>query len=60
MILPSMILLFFFVASRLRVRLLLSPRDSKATVARPFFLSELDAKIALAGLGISGRYFPPS
>jgi hypothetical protein len=60
MILPSMILLFFFVASRLRVRLSLPPRDSKATVARPFFLSELDAKIALAGLGISGRYFPPS
>jgi hypothetical protein len=29
-------------------------------MARPFFLSELDAKIALAGLGISGRYFPPS
>jgi hypothetical protein len=37
MILPSMILLFFFVASRLRVRLLLSPRASNATVTRPFF-----------------------
>jgi hypothetical protein len=36
MILPSMILLFFFVASRLRVRLSLPPRGSKATVARAF------------------------
>jgi hypothetical protein len=58
MILQSMILLLFFVASRLRVRSFFPIRASKAT--RPFFLSELDAKIALAGLGISGRYFPPS
>jgi hypothetical protein len=36
------------------------PRGSKVTIARPFFLSELDTKIALAGLRISGRYFPPS
>jgi hypothetical protein len=55
-----MILLFFFVPSRLRVRPWLPPHGSKATVARPFFFSELDAKIALAGLEISGRYFPPS
>jgi hypothetical protein len=60
MILPSMILLLFFVPSRLRVRPWLPPHGSKATVARPFFFLELDAKIALAGLGISGRYFLPS
>jgi predicted nucleic acid-binding Zn-ribbon protein len=31
------------------VRLLLSPRGSKVTVARPFFLSEIDAKVVKMG-----------
>jgi hypothetical protein len=33
---------------------------AKSPCPEHFCLAQLDAKIALAGLGISGRYFPPS